>query len=96
MANALYDKARESFLKGEISWSGDNVKVVLLDLADYAPDLANDQYLSDIPAGARAATSGNLSGKTTSAGVADADNVTFATVTGDPSEGFRRRGRSRG
>lgn len=86
MANALYDKARESFLKGEISWSGDNVKVVLVDLADYTPDLANHQYLSDIPAGARVATSGNLSGKTTAAGVADADNVTLASVTGDPSE----------
>ncbi len=82
MANALYDKGRESFLKGEISWSADNIKAVLVDLALYTPDLANDQFLSDIPVGARVATSPNFGTKTTAAGVADAADVTFPTVTG--------------
>jgi len=86
MANALYDTARESFLNGEIDWTSDNIKVVLVDTNDYTVDINSDQYLSDIPSGARVATSSNLGSKTTTAGVADAADVTFTTVTGDQSE----------
>lgn len=86
MANALYAKGRESFLKGEISWSADNIKTVLVDTATYTVDLANHQFLSDIPAGERVATSANLTAKTTTAGTADAADVTFSSVTGDQSE----------
>lgn len=86
MANALYDLGRESFLKGEISWSGDNIKTVLVDTASYTANLATDQFLSDIPAGERVATSANLASKTTVDGDADAADVTFSSVTGDQSE----------
>jgi hypothetical protein len=86
MANALYDLGRESFLKGEISWSSDNIKTVLVDSADYTVNLATDQFLSDIAAGGRVATSANLATKTTVAGAADAADVTFTAVTGDISE----------
>jgi hypothetical protein len=86
MANALYDKARESFLKGEINWATNDIKAVLVDLADYTLNIATHQYLSDVPAPARVATSANFAGKTTAAGVSDADNVTWPSVTGDPSE----------
>lgn len=86
MANALYDLGRESFLKGEISWSGDNIKTVLVDTASYTANLATDQFLSDIPAGERVATSANLASKTTADGDADAADVTFSSVTGDQSE----------
>lgn len=86
MANALYDLGRESFLKGEISWSADNIKAVLVDTATYTVNLATDQFLSSIPAGERVATSANLTSKTTAAGVADAADVTFSSVTGDQSE----------
>jgi phage tail sheath gpL-like len=86
MANALYAKGRESFLKGEISWSADNIKTVLVDTATYSVDLANHQFLSDIPVGERVATSANLTAKTTTAGTADAADVTFSSVSGDQSE----------
>lgn len=86
MANALYDLGRESFLKGEISWSADNIKAVLVDSADYTPNLATDQFLSNIAAGGRVATSVNLTGKSTTAGDAVAANVTFSEVPGDISE----------
>jgi phage tail sheath gpL-like len=86
MANALYDLGRESFLKGEISWSADNIKTVLVDTATYTVDFANHQFLSDIPAGERVATSANLTTKTTTAGVADADDVLYTAVEGDQSE----------
>jgi hypothetical protein len=86
MANALYDKGREAFLSGTISWSSDNIKVVLTDAADYTVNLATHQFLSDVASGGRVATSGNLASKTVTAGVADAADVTFSAVTGDQSE----------
>lgn len=84
MANRLYDLGRESFLKGEISWSGDNIKACLVDSASYTPDTAADQFLDDLSG--VVATSGNLASKTTTDGVADAADVTFSSVTGNQSE----------
>lgn len=82
MANSLYDKARQGFLDGSIAWSSNNIKAVLVDTGTYTVDLANNQYLSDIPSGARIATSANLSSKTSTAGVADAADLTFSAVSG--------------
>jgi hypothetical protein len=88
MSNALYALGRESFLKGEISWSGDNIKSVIVDSQEYTPNLATDQFLSDVPSGGRATngTSANLTSKTTTEGSAGAANVTLTAVTGDISE----------
>ena len=88
MANALYDKARESFLDAGINWSdaGTNINVVLVDTNDYSVNLATHQYLSDIPSAARVSTAGPLTSKTSTAGVADAADVTFSLVSGDQSE----------
>jgi len=86
MANALYDKGREGFLDGSIDWDTDNIKVVLIDAADYTVNLATDEDLADIAGAARVSTSGNLAGKTATAGVADANDVTFSSVSGDESE----------
>jgi tetrahydromethanopterin S-methyltransferase subunit H len=82
MTTAVYDKARESFLKGEIVMQTDNIKAVLVDAGAYTVDLAAHQFLSDIAAGARIATSGNLGTKTTTTGIFDAADVTFTAVTG--------------
>src|SRR5690349_13110029 len=80
MANALYDKGRESFLKGEISWSSDNIKLALLS-AGYTPNLSTDQFVTDLGANI-VARSGNFTTKTTSAGVADADDEVITSVSG--------------
>lgn len=85
MANALYDAARKAFLDGDVDWLVNNFKVTLVDTADYTFSQAHD-FLDDVPAGARVATSGNLANKTSTAGVADADDIVFTAVTGDPSE----------
>ena len=82
MANALYGKGREKFLSGSISWSSDNIRVALVDTASYTVAIDTHEFLSDVPGGARVATSGNLTSKTVTLGVADAANVTFGTVTG--------------
>lgn len=81
MANALYPKAKEGFLGADIDWTANDIKVVLVDTGAYTYDAAHD-FLADIAAGARIATSGNLTGKTITNGVADADDVTVAAVTG--------------
>lgn len=47
--------------------------------------LSTDEYLSDIPSGARVATSSSLSGVTVSQGVVDWSDFSFSTVTGDLS-----------
>lgn len=86
MANALYDKGRQGFLEGSIDWDTDNIKVVLIDAADYAVNLAAHDNLDDVPGASRVATSGNLSSKTVTDGVADAADVTFASVAGDSVE----------
>ena len=84
MANRLYDLGRESFLKGEISWSSDNIKAALVDSASYTPNTATDQFLSSVSG--ITATSGNLTSPTTADGVAGAANVTYPSVTGNQSE----------
>lgn len=86
MANAMYDKGRQKFLEGGIAWLSDNIKCVLVDTADYAVNLATHEFLSDIAAGGRVATSANFASKTSTAGVADAADIVFSAVTGDPSE----------
>lgn len=82
MANAMYDKGRENYLAGNIDWDADNIKVVLIDEGTDAPVLTTDDALDDITAGARIATSGNLSSKTGTDGTADAADETINTVSG--------------
>jgi len=82
MASAVYDKGREGFLAGTIDWDTDAIKAVLVDTGAYTVNLSTHQFLSDVPSGARIATSSNLANKTVAAGVADADDVTFSSVSG--------------
>jgi hypothetical protein len=86
MANALFDKGREGFLGGDIDWDANNIKLVCVDHADDTPVVATDDFLDDIGAAARVATSGNFANKTKTAGVADADDITLTSVTGDQFE----------
>ncbi len=86
MANALFAKAKKKFLDADIDLLVDNIKCVLVDHADDNPDVSTDEFLSDILAAARVATSGNLANKSTTGGVFDADDITIAAVTGDQFE----------
>ena len=82
MANALFDKARQRFLEGQFNWNTDTIKAVLVDTGTYTVNLSAHEFLSDISGGARIATSGAFTGKTTTGGAADANDVTFTSVTG--------------
>lgn len=86
MANALYDLGREGFLAGDIAWDTGDIRMVFVDEADDTIDLAVDDNLDDRAAASRVATSGSFGSKTTTAGVADAADVTVATVSGDQFE----------
>lgn len=94
MANALYGLARQKFLDGDIDWSTHNIKVGLIDNADYTVAIDTHDFFDDVaadltPSGgadALVAISGNLASKTSTLGVADAADVTLTAVSGDVSE----------
>lgn len=92
MATGLFDKGREGFLNKLIDWGvgsgGDDIRGILIDTDTDAPVLATDDFLDDIAAGARIAVSSSFDGKTVTAGVADANDVTFPTVSGASVEGL--------
>lgn len=81
MANFLYDYGREGFLDGSIDWDTDDIRVVLC-TSGYSAVQATDQFLSAITGGNRVATSGALTGKTVTSGIANASSVTFTAVSG--------------
>lgn len=81
MANALYDKGRGHFLDADIDWTADNIKVLLVS-AGYVANMATDEFHAIIGGGNIVATSANLGTKTSTAGVADAADITFSAVTG--------------
>ena len=86
MANALYGIGRQGFLAGTIHWDTDDIRAILVDNADYTVSIDVHDNLDDVPAAARVAVSAALASKTTTLGVADAADVTFSAVTGDPIE----------
>lgn len=96
MANALYDKGREAFLKGQINWIDDTIKVALVkipstgaaqssDGSDYKVNIATHQFLSSVPVNAVLATEtlirSDADGHALN-GIANAADLTFTNVTG--------------
>ena len=84
--SGLYDQARQDFLEGDLEWLAQDFRVILIDVDDYAVNLAVDNFLDDIPAAARVAISSALAGKSSTDGVADANDVTLSAVSGDECE----------
>jgi len=85
MANVLYDSAKEAFLSGDIDLTTDDIRVILVDLADYTFSALHD-FLDDVPAGAREEVSAALGSKTVTNGVFDSANTVFTAAAGDESE----------
>jgi hypothetical protein len=88
MGNAQFDKGREGFLTKQIDWLNDTIKGVLVHHATYTPNVATDQFLSAIAAGARVATSPALTNKSATNGVADADDLEIPGVSGLTADGL--------
>jgi hypothetical protein len=85
MPNVIYPKFKEQALQGGVNLSSGNIKALLVDLADYTYSVTHE-FLSDVPAVGRVATSANLASKTFTNGVFDSADPSFAAVTGDVSE----------
>jgi hypothetical protein len=81
MANALYDLGRQAFLEATIAYLSANIKCMLV-TSGYTVNLATHQYVTDIGGGNIVARSGNFASKTSTAGVADAADITFTAVSG--------------
>ncbi len=88
MANALYDSGRNAFALGDIDWVADDTRLILVDGASYTPNTATHDFLDDIPGGARTAVSASMTGKSASAGVCDANDVTFTAVAAGPANEY--------
>lgn len=83
MANALYEKGREKFLKGEISWTdpNTNIKVALVS-SEYAPNLNLDEFFGlHVPLSSRIAVSANLTNRVATNGIASASNIVVGNVS---------------
>lgn len=85
MATGLYDAGRDAFLNGNIDWVNDDIRSILIDTADYTANLSTDNALDDIASGARVSTQA-LAGKSSAAGVADANDTVHSSVSGDTVE----------
>ena len=80
MASALYDAGRKAFLDGDIDWLVDTIKIALL-ATTHTPGLSTHDFWDDVSAD-QIGSSVTLGTKTSTAGVADAADATFLTVTG--------------
>jgi len=79
MANGLYRKAAQDLLEGKVNLLTDTVKAQLIGWG-YVVDFAQHRWLSDIPAEFRQVPAVTLTGKSTTKGVFDANDVVFAGV----------------
>jgi hypothetical protein len=86
MANGLYAIFKQRLLDKALDLDTDGIKAVLVDNADYTVNLTTHDDLADVAAGARVATSSNLTTPTIALGVFDTDDFTWSSVTGDQSE----------
>jgi hypothetical protein len=80
MANALYLKAKESFLNGSINMVANTVTIALVDTGVYTFSSAH-QFRNEVSNSA-VISSTTLANKTITNGVFDADDATFSSVTG--------------
>ena len=80
MANALYSKAKESFLNGSINMVANTITIALVDTGVYTYS-SSHQFRNEVSNSA-VISSTSLANKTIANGVFDADDATFSSVTG--------------
>lgn len=84
--NAIYQKAFDGLLRGNIDVINNTLSAVLVDLNDYIPNIASDEFLASIPAAARVETVAITGVSTDGQGTMDANDPTFANAAGDTAE----------
>lgn len=78
MANAIYKKTKQQFLEGGLNWLTDDIRAVLVDTNIYPVDITSHEFLSHVPELSRIQFSSSFTNKTTTNGIADADDITFS------------------
>lgn len=85
--SALYELGRQKLLEGTIHWLSDTIHVALVDTGSYTPNMTADEFFSAITVpGGQVGTSGVLTGKNSTTGVADAADLTITGVSGSSVE----------
>jgi hypothetical protein len=79
MLNTRYPYGNQKILEGEIAWVDGPIVAVLVGTQSYTYNPVH-RHLSDIPTVARVATSGTLTGRSATLGVADANDLIFPAV----------------
>lgn len=87
MANALFDAARQAFLEGALNWidGATDIKACLVDTGAYTVNLSAHTYIAAVAGTGAIPTNGRspvFSGKTSTGGAADANDITFTSVSG--------------
>jgi hypothetical protein len=80
MSNQLYPKAKEDFLSGNLNLSSNTITIALIDTDIYTFSTSHEDR-ADIPNSSIVAEA-NLSNKTVTSGIFDADDANFTSVTG--------------
>lgn len=86
MANRLYVKAKQKFLEGAISWSDDDIRVILVTDGEYTANTNTDLTVDQIPLAARIGPPQGIAlfSKSAYDGVADAADSVFVNVAAGP------------
>ena len=71
MSNFVYPKTKQAILNGEINFSSNQFKVLLVDSSQYTPNQQTDEFLSDINLNARVYTTSSISNLTNTLGTID-------------------------
>ena len=88
-SDTFFRPALDHILVGNIDLASEDIRVVLVDTNQYTVDLDSDQYLVNIPSGARVTTSSQgLTGKSVVDGAFDADDHTIPEVLGASVEAY--------
>lgn len=78
--NQVYGLFKQGLLEGKFNLLGNAVVAVLVDTGLYTANFSTDEFLSVVPLAARVAQSAGLTGKTTTLGTFDAQDVTFDPI----------------
>lgn len=83
MATVFYASAKALLWGSGINWSSADIRAVLVETSGgsaYTINAATHDFLNDVAAGARLATSGSMTGRAISGGYLISDDVSFASV----------------
>lgn len=83
MANAIYTKAKQALLEGDLDFTGQTLRVLFINKSLYTPNFSNNQFVSDIPSSAIVFRTANVTGVTAQNGVLDAVDLLEESYSGE-------------